>query len=82
MPTEGTHYSVGGSDSLPLDLTDLCMRMVTAQNTSWKYGAQGLKRITEGQLTYEWGSATAFGVHGLPDDLEAVIARYARRFAE
>jgi hypothetical protein len=74
------HYVLGDVTSLPLDLTDLCMRMVAAQNTAWKYQAQGLKRITEGGLTYEWGSAATFGRHGLPGDLEAVIDRYSRRF--
>jgi hypothetical protein len=74
------HYVLGSSTSLPLDLQDLCRRMVAAQNLPWQYGAQGLKRISEGGLTYEWGSAASFGPHGLPSDLEAVINRYARRF--
>lgn len=74
------HYVTGDAASLPLDLVNLCNTLVASQNLAWKYQAMGLKRITEGGLTYEWGSANAFGVHGLPMDLENIIARYSRRF--
>lgn len=86
MPTDVTvapadpHYVVGDPGSLPLDLVNLCNTLVAAQNLAWKYGALGLKRISEGGLTYEWGSASSFGAHGLPMDLENIIARYSRRF--
>jgi hypothetical protein len=73
------HYVVGDPASLPLDLVSLCETMVSAANLAYKYQAIGLKRISEGGLTYEWGAAGGFGVHGLPNELEAVIARYSRR---
>jgi hypothetical protein len=73
------HYVVGDPASLPLELVSLCESMVAAANTAWKFQAQGLKRITEGGLTYEWGSGIGYGPHGIPNDLEAVINRYARR---
>lgn len=74
------HYVAGAAGSLPLDLVNLCNTLVASQNLAWKYQALGLKRITEGGLTYEWGSASSFGAHGLPMDLEDIIARYSRRF--
>lgn len=73
------HYVVGDPASLPLDLVSLCETMVAAANTAYKYQALGLKRITEGGLTYEWGAASGYGTHGLPTDLENIIARYSRR---
>jgi len=78
-PPADPHYVVGDPASLPLELVSLCETMVAAANLAYKYQAIGLKRITEGGLTYEWGSAAAFGVHGLPNDLEAIIYRYSRK---
>jgi hypothetical protein len=85
MPTDVTvapadpHYVVGDPASLPLELVSLCETMVAAANLAWSYNTLGLKRISEGGLTYEWGSAAAYGVHGLPNDLEAIISRYSRK---
>ena len=85
MPTDVTvapadpHYVVGDPASLPLELVSLCETMVAAANLAWSYNTLGLKRITEGGLTYEWGSAAAYGAHGLPNDLEAIISRYSRK---
>lgn len=79
-PPADPHYVAGGDDSLPLDLVNLCNTLVASQNLAWSHGAMGLKRISEGGLTYEWGSASSFGVHGLPMELEDIVSRYARRF--
>jgi len=80
MPTQ-VGYTGGADGSLPMELVSLCETMVASANLAWKYQALGLKRITEGALTYEWGTAAAYGPHGLPADLEAIIARYSRKVA-
>jgi hypothetical protein len=55
-------YSAGytlepeASRTLPYDLEDVCISMVADLYNEQQKGAVGLKRLTEGKLTYEWDS--------------------------
>jgi hypothetical protein len=77
MPGQ-TGYVEGAENSLPLDLSMAADDWVVSKFNAIRQGGLGLKRLSEGGLTYEWdnGSSSTNNSHGLSQSLAGLLNNY------